>query len=1809
MTLEELHEILTSAYKENSLTLPAALLPGSGAAAAIAGHWQGSVLKLTSATAPERLSDRVVVRSGTPSGLLTLAVPAAASAEWWINSQNLAEMRAKLTPAQSPEGMMLQELYAPLEKGITGPYRFKSVVLTIDSSVPPPDLDALQKQYAKGLYHPAPGTPISGAIQFIGIFVWPDELRLLQALFGNHADPAGGSFQLVNGVPRYLLRIPGTTIQVNHLKFTTALDLIGLFVDPSDEPAPLTPPDADAVHRLSAILRLPKSGKDLALETTWQIAVPSSVEIVSRGISGIPGTIKELFKEITDIDVPDWSTVPGLPWLETFDLSQLRVAIDVAPKLRLKSIESTFTLLGPGNHFTIIPDFLTLEKLTIKASALFAPSAQFTAELTGNLSLKDASVDGPFDVSITLPACTFYVGLGEYTTLNAGNLLKRLIPPLAPATELLIGDLSISGSRADESLQFSAGFEPGSSIDLLLFRLEDLDLSFDYSRKERVPEASVELSASLYINDQVSIDVEGSIKSGGLFLSGGLQAEPPLRLSDFLPAGLALPPEIAAFQVSSIDATVATAGGKKIEFSIAGKLELDFGAAGNTSVTKLTLSYENEGDGYKWRFAGEGSLKAVQLDGSWFLDCPGQLIIEGGKSSFKMRFESAQGCGFDSLPLLIPYKIVNGQFEWSRMSFRVTTVDLSKENNEWKLSSTFVLKIIQTFPQLMAVLPKDGMRVELTVTKQSAVISLKDPLLDITVPDIVLPKVGDIPPFNMGKSRVQFGPLRMEIGKQTAVKCDITYRLPERTNHLFGTDQSTGKPKVELLDTFPSGRAVKVSFYAGMRSGSLAIGATIGELPFKALEKAGDDYVFNLGPVTGGLGKYGSVKFKMPEVQISPEKAGLTIAGEFALQKDFAIPLDLLKKMLEASAVKPWAAKLPDTLPIPYLDRPDFFKNTKLNIDAFKKFYRSVMGQDLPAAMVTLLETAAALVNPLPDKLKHYLELPKPKGMKFRLVIRPDASVDVTLTADPAIRLLLINPPMSLQGITLRSFSFGELFGGQLFSLRVDADFEQFDVLQLVTALAVPPAAYKYLGNPAGYGTSLQLHELFVIIIYQTAVPIPVPLFYKRLGIKYQGIGDFGFEAGIGFKEPSLDLIELGTLLADLIKFVTNKDFRFDPNATYERFNLQFDVKPSFVSTPQIVGKENYGLVKGWTPPSLYKTFAIIANTMKFLDLRDAMAITPVEQRFKAGNSGLRVSFAGMNIEVGWILTTAQEFVDGAHALLGLNADQARAWLAVIPGPNDTPVTRDTKGLIVYLRGYWETAYSRFEVIFGLISASTTEARMGLSIAGRVGGLFDIQAKGFTAVGKTQPYFRLYGDSKTSLSLLSLKIFDGETKLDASEAHLALGGKFALLNAESIIFLSGELGGTFDKANFNLTGSLKARFLIFELQGSGYIRHTGIGGSIQLGALPPTGIAIGVRGDQVFVAGGLNLGWTQFALDVGIAPAGPNTRVNITMKSASIAGLLGINLTFNVLASDKNAQGTFDLLLLGNNVISGWARIGNGLGAGGTFKFWIVRDVGIEVTVGGHIGPNDFRLFGKGILQALLPPVDCEITIDNSGIHGRTWIVVEYALRIAQCNGQWIIVLRAANVTSYIDKDGLHLNKNPPCSLPGLMTPGQPSGPCRMTVGRDLAVAILSIIQSNLSAIKKTRSQEWKTIASQEDEAHLVLLQARRVRREGAKSTVAILATISYGNAKSHFFAELKKEAERLAAKQNGVKPRRLNIAGASATWEIALDGNDASSTVALHFPEETSARRRKTTMRFKGVFPPYKIYERVATSLEPARR
>ncbi len=765
-----------------------------------------------------------------------------------------------------------------------------------------------------------------------------------------------------------------------------------------------------------------------------------------------------------------------------------------------------------------------------------------------------------------------------------------------------------------------------------------------------------------------------------------------LKITDFLPQEIKIPEEIISIGVKS-GKIIADIGKKHLDIEVETDSHISFGELGKLENKSFSLHFEElKENSYKWEIKSEGSIKLLELEDEGqkktLLDFGGMLKIEGGKDQFEINFIADKESGIiRDIPILIPNTIEDGVIDWSSMEFQVSKLGIEKKSG-WHFGSDFKLKFTKIPAIIGNLFSEDGIEVSLSIdTTKGAEIALKKDVLDIIIPSIKIPPVGGLPEFDLGQARIAFGDLKIALNNKFAsVESGVKFYLPTRLNYLFGEDQSTKQPKIVIFDTYQPDHS-KESNYLGMKyfgkvteSGDLDVGFTLNQIPVAAITSETDEqkqeyWAINLGSKEQP-DKYGSIWLEKPEFELDSKKGGFKAKGGFIIKKDPTIPLDLLKQLLINANQEQAAKTLPEGITIPYTNPPQFIEDGKLNVSKINEFF----GNEIPESIINILNQVASFANKLPNSFLEYMDLRVPADLHFEITIALDGVIDVSLTSEPGLKMLFLTPPSPLiTGIVLRQFSFGEMFSGQLFKLGIYADIDIMDIEMLAGSLITDESFYVYFGNPKEYKRRIELQKLLTIIFYQAGFPVPIPLFFDKIGIDYYGMGDITCKSSFEFKEPSFK--EIGTMLNDFVQFITDPNYRFDPKRVYEDFNLEFNIGPNYIQIGKIFDSEVYGLETGSELPSPYEAIAYMLNGVKFFDIEDFVKAINLKDR--VGSNEDISEFICVSMSEDWMITTPQEFItENGYSRLQLTAPQAQKFMEMLHQKEDsTPVTEKDKGL------------------------------------------------------------------------------------------------------------------------------------------------------------------------------------------------------------------------------------------------------------------------------------------------------------------------------------------------------------------------------------------------------------------------------------------------------------------------------------------------------------------------------------------------
>ena len=538
----------------------------------------------------------------------------------------------------------------------------------------------------------------------------------------------------------------------------------------------------------------------------------------------------------------------------------------------------------------------------------------------------------------------------------------------------------------------------------------------------------------------------------------------------------------------------------------------------------------------------------------------------------------------------------------------------------------------------------------------------------------------------------------------------------------------------------------------------------------------------------------------VPEFAYSAESGALQASGGFDITKPLSLPMTPLISLFKAVKLGAVADLIPEAIPIK--DINIFDKQNKLNTGELKKLF----GSKLPKEVNAALNVINSEVGRLPDRLKSYFRFTMPQSLMFDISIDGSGGVAFSLAVkegDPPIKLLypsMQGPIPALAGIELRKVAFGEILSGQLFTLEIDATFDHFNILTIAGSLIIPTQELKVLPNSKNLVSTFELKNLYSIIFYQTGVPVPIPLFYDKIGLQYLGLEGLGVGSAFSCPKPSLDFGELAQMLGAFVQFFTKKDYLLDPDHSPEHMDIKFFIEGNYIELPKYMGAELLGKKTEIADISAYNLIAHALNWLKTFDVNEFIQSFPL--KYRVGNETISFfSLAGIN--VAWALTTPQEFVSTAYQKLDIEADQTNALLAVLPATAD----KKDEGLVVYLRGGFNIAkVVAFESVFALCGSTGTGFATGFRHRGMVAGIIQATLSGSVAIHPGEkPIFALKG--QTELSILEKPVMKG--LLELSDSGLQMSGLIDLFPGLAGIQAKAQVAGVISASRFELLGNMK----------------------------------------------------------------------------------------------------------------------------------------------------------------------------------------------------------------------------------------------------------------------------------------------------------------------------------------------------------------------------------------------------------------
>ncbi len=1795
MDLQKLYQILCDGWdeQEQSLTITGKDFLDTPVGKLINNHFADGSILLQKTTKPLLENEKIKIIRGVVNQFYKLN-DLQVSGEFWIDEQSFPQCRVNLVIAKS--GFKLSEAFPEIKEESVDYFEYDNAVFILNSL--PSELEAsniqLQKQYSGYFYDAKYESEVINGLLFTGQIRLPELLQWLKVFLNEGNFTVTGAIDILKGVPRFSLKTGEfKAIELGELSVPLYLQIVSLFQILEGEQNYQVLPTTLYRFRADVQYNYGDGQLTLPLYSDFYGTSPDLVilEADTKDLSEL--ALDKFSKLMGNIALTEW--IPkDFPGLDAVVLANLGLKVSLS-NARLLEIYSTFSLNDKYTNYQLIPDLLQINEIDINF-AVMLPSAedslQVKADLKGRACLTGTAVKGDLLVQVSaLPNIEFTVELSHGSKINLTKMLENLLGQPLYLPEVDCSLFYLNGQTSPVGFTLNSALRSDITLPILNLEMKELGLYFKYGNHDGVNINALEairLSGKLSIYNKVDVTLVAELKAKGWKFAGSFETsdDTSLTLNDFLPPEIQLPDEFVGIGVKKGQVTVDTEE-KSLEIELDTDSYIDFANLGRLESSSFKLYFaEQENKSYKWSISSKGAIKLIetsdsQEEKSYLIDIGGTLKITGEKEQFSISFEADEGSGvIKNIPLPIPYQIDSDTVEWSEMLFRIEKLSLEKKE-KWHFESDFQLKLTKIPEFIGSILPGEGLHVGLKIDGTEEVsLSLKDSIFEVVIPDMKTPAVGELQAFDLGTAKVAVSNLALKLKKKSVtIEIEVDFYLPSRLNYLFGEDEDH-KPKIVLFNTYqpdkPKASECLAMKFAGEIGDKSDATISISKIPIAVIEDKEKYWAICLGKD----GKYGSIQIEKPTLGLDLQKGGFSAKGGFIIDNDPGIPLDILKQLLENAQLTDFAKLLPDVLSIPLSNPPHFIENGTLNVVKINEFF----GNQLPTVVVEILNKIASIVNKLPKTFLDYMDLRVPAEFHFEIVITPDGGIDASLFSNPGVKMLMITPPAPMiTGITLRQFSFGEMFAGQLFKLRIDADIDIFDIESLLVSLVVDDSLYKYFGNPRDYHYNIQIHKLLTIIFYQAGFPIPIPLFFDKLGIDYYGIGDNTLQSSFGFKEPGFNLKEIGSLLVDLVKFLTDSKFALDPRKVYKDFNLQFDIGPNYLKTGQLLGSKTLGLAEGVKVPSAYQLVAYLLDGFKFFDIIKFIKSIPVEYRF---GSGQYVSgFVCLSMSADWIISTPEEFIkEDGYKYINIDNIKAKKFLEILPRQDESkPITEEDEGLVVFLRGTWSTKFTDLDAAFGLIMLQGKKFDIGFYLTGSVQNLFNIDLIATVKINPPDVPFELYGKNKTQFFIPGLTFFTGETTVAADMNRFAIDGSFTLLDVQNLIYFRTpkNVGGELSHEKIALSGGIEAGFLIFTGSGNISISNTGISSSLTIMGRE-TSLKFGMIGSETLqIAGKLPLGWTDYSMDIRITPL--RNRLYVDLKSSTLAGLISLEIIFDTTmnAVKFGTSGELRLFILEminpNPIVRGYVKVEDtGFAANGHFK--LLPDgspFNLEGDLTGNISASMFRLSGAISLTILNMGVfGGDIAITESGLAGHFTILgVRYTYGIRVWHNTLYIYgsypFAGKDCPFYIDDKipFLHLEKPPFLSKNEVENVIE----CDYPQATELLLTAYSKMMESLAAGSGSRGEEdevlglYKTSFEVSSGIHGDNYQLKVLRLTDGKD----------------FFTELRDTVEKALDKKS-IK-YQLNITDASAVFEHAGE----EEKVLIYLPQESKEEIRNIVVDF----------------------
>ncbi|TQV84350.1 hypothetical protein [Aliikangiella coralliicola] len=501
--------------------------------------------------------------------------------------------------------------------------------------------------------------------------------------------------------------------------------------------------------------------------------------------------------------------------------------------------------------------------------------------------------------------------------------------------------------------------------------------------------------------------------------------------------------------------------------------------------------------------------------------------------------------------------------------------------------------------------------------------------------------------LSLGKPNVVVESLELNLSKPLAIKQTLWVGLPQQLNYLFG--RKGDEPNIQFIN-----ESFRLELQLAKKLSLRPLSSPFSSLTMYERDgKMWSDWVF---------GEFASFRLQTPEFGYSNG----SWQGSMAFERltPIKIPMTPVKFVLKQLGISETLLNsLPDAIELVEVDfgSEHFYDQLEklLGIKALAK-----KQPKLVELLAELLENIKKVIERLPQDFQDYLQIRIPETLAVEISVGGGGSTRFNIATQDDKPLKLLVPGVSLTGPTLFGFTFyrlafGQMAGGSLAILEIDGHIDPFSLITLVGAPLLPDEGGVQLRN------RITLQD--TTIVAPTALPIPIPLFYKKLGWDLKNLLGLEINSHWSYPQPSASIFDLAGLFSKLVNFFKNPDYLLHKQPQPENLELEFTLGRNALCLPSYLGGAEIGLPKPLPPLNVYRSTARLLDAMKTGNASYFIEAVPLRHNGNWIRIGeVELSFGPLTLlKASWCITTELEFQkeilndSEALALIGVEKDNS----------------------------------------------------------------------------------------------------------------------------------------------------------------------------------------------------------------------------------------------------------------------------------------------------------------------------------------------------------------------------------------------------------------------------------------------------------------------------------------------------------------------------------------------------------------------